>query len=39
MRPSADVQAARKNREEALRRAASVVAERVYDSLYESLAR
>ncbi len=34
---SADVQATRKNREEALRRAASVVAERVYDSLYETL--
>ncbi len=34
---SADVQAARKNRDEALRRAASVVAERVYDALYETL--
>ncbi len=34
---SADVQAARKNRDEALRRAASVVAERVYDALYEAL--
>ena len=34
---SADVQAARKNRDEALRRAASLVAERVYDALYETL--
>ena len=34
---SADAEALRKNREEALRQAAAVLAGRVYDSLYESL--
>lgn len=34
---SADVEAQRKNREEALRRVAALLAGRVYDSLYESL--
>jgi hypothetical protein len=35
---SADVEAQRKNRDEALRRAASVVASRVYDALAVKLA-
>ena len=34
---SADAEALRKNREEALRRLATVLAGRVYDALYESL--
>jgi hypothetical protein len=34
---SADAEALRKNREEALRQAAAVLAGRVYDALYESL--
>ena len=36
---SADVEAMRKNRQEALRRAAKLLAGRVYDALYESLVR
>jgi hypothetical protein len=36
---SADVEATRKNRDEALRRVAAVIAQRVHDSLFEAAAR